>query len=159
MWSARTRKAFGSIYSALSEDLRQQVAHLPQGWAYGLWIWLERKYQSTEPDNVGVLLTRWVRLEQSEDESFDQYRARVNELARLLKHAKQEQTPEMYCLFLLERLQPRYTSAVLALKNGIMLKDLATGGVDWDAVTAMINNHERSSRQFAEVAASNSTLR
>ena len=150
----RSHKAFGSIYSALTEDLRLQVAHISQGWAYGLWMWLERKYQSTEADSVGVLLTRWVSLAQTEDESFDQYRARVNELAALLKHAKQEQTPEMYCLFLLKRLQPRYTSAVLALENGVMLKTLAAGTVDWDAVTALINNHERSERQFAEAAAS-----
>ena len=54
----RSHKAFGSIYSALTEDLRLQVAHLPQGWAYGLWMWLERKYQSTEADSVGVLLCR-----------------------------------------------------------------------------------------------------
>jgi hypothetical protein len=150
----RSHRAFGSLYSALSEDLRLQVAHLPQGWAYGLWMWLERKFQSTEADSVGVLLTRWVTLAQTEDESFDQYRARVNELAALLKHAKQQQTPEMYCLFLLKRLQPRYTSAVLALENGVMLKNLAAGTVDWDAVTALINNHERSERQFAEATAS-----
>ena len=68
----RSHKAFGSIYSALTEDLHLQVAHLPQGWAYGLWMWLERKYQSTEADSVGVLLTRWVSLAQTEDESFDQ---------------------------------------------------------------------------------------
>jgi len=150
----RSHKAFGSIYSSLPEDLRLQVAHISQGWAYGLWMWLERKFQSTEADSVGVLLTRWVSLTQTEGESFDQYRARVNELAALLEHAKQKQTPEMYCLFLLKRLLPRYTSAVLALENGVMLKDLSKGTVDWDAVTALINNHERSERQFAEAAAS-----
>ena len=147
----RSHKAFGTLFSALTEDLRLQVAHLPQGWAFGLWTWLERKYQSTEPDSVGVLLTRWVALAQTEDESFDAYRARVNEVAMLLKHAKQEQTPEMYCLFLLDRLLPRYTSVVLALKNGTMLKD--TAKIDWDAVTALINAHERNERQFAEAGA------
>ena len=144
----RSHKAFGALYSALSEDLRMQVAHLPQGWAHGLWMWLERKFQSTEPESVGILLKRWVSLEQTEDESFDAYRARVNEVHALLKHAKQEQTPEMYCLFLLDRLQPRYTSVVLALKNGSMLKDMAN--VDWDAVTMMVNSHER--RESAETS-------
>ena len=52
----RSTKAYGSIFSTLSEDLRLQLAHLPQGWAYGLWMWLERKFQSTEADSVGVLL-------------------------------------------------------------------------------------------------------
>ena len=137
----RSHKAFGSIYSALPEELRLQVQHIPQGWAYGLWQWLERKFQSTEADNVGTLLLRWVHLAQKEGESFDSYRARVNELAALLEHAKQKQTPEMYCLFLLDRLQPRYTPVVLALKNGTLLKDKSA--IDWDAVTVQINAHER----------------
>jgi broad specificity phosphatase PhoE len=129
----RSVKAFGSIYSALPDELRLQVAHLPQGWAYGLWQWLERKFQSTEADNVGVLLRRWVHLQQTEDESFDAYRARVNEVHTLLKHAKQEPTPEMYCFFMLDRLQPCYAAVVLALHNGSLLKDKAA--IDWDAVS------------------------
>lgn len=143
----RSMKAFGSIYSALPEELRLQVAHLPQGWAYGLWQWLERKFQSTEADNVGVLLKRWVNLRQTEDESFDAYRARVNEVNTLLKHAKQEPTPEMYCLFMLDRLQPRYAPVVLALHNGSLLKDKAN--IDWDAVTTLVNSHERAERHMA----------
>ena len=143
----RSQKAYGAIYSALPEDLCLQVAHIPQGWAYGLWRWLETKFQSTEADNVGTLLRRWVMLEQDEEESFDAYRARVNELHALLKHAKQEQTPEMYALFLLDRLHPRYTQAVLALKNGTLLKDMAS--VDWESVAKIINAHERNERQIS----------
>jgi len=144
----RSFKAYGSLFSALSEDLRLQVAHIPQGWAYGLWMWLERKFQSTEADSVGMLLTRWVHLAQMEGESFDAYRARVNEVQALLKHAKQEQTPEMVCLFMLDRLRPQYTPVVLALKNGSMLQDKAA--IDWDAVTALINAHERNERQLQD---------
>jgi broad specificity phosphatase PhoE len=77
----RSRQAFGRIYSALPEDLRLQVAHLPQEWAFGLWQWLERKFQSTEADHVGLLLRRWIHLSMNEGESFDAYRARVNEVA------------------------------------------------------------------------------
>ena len=147
----RSHKAFGSIFAAIPEDLRLQVAHLAQGWAYGLWMWLERKFQSTEPDSVAVLLLRWMQLQQDKGESFDAYRARVNELAALLKHAKEPQSHTMYCVQLLDRLQPQYTSVVLALKNGTLLKDVSQ--VDWETVTAMINAHERNDRQFAEAAA------
>ena len=144
----RSFKAYGSLFSALSEDLRLQVAHMPQGWAYGLWMWLERKFQSTEADSVGMLLTRWVHLAQAEHESFDAYRARVNEVQALLKHAKQEQTPEMVCLFMLDRLRPQYTPVVLALKNGSMLTEKAA--IDWDAVTTLVNAHERNERQLQD---------
>ena len=49
----RARKAYGIIYSAIPEELRTQVAHIPAGHAYGLWHWLELKFQSTEQDSVG----------------------------------------------------------------------------------------------------------
>ena len=78
----RSRKVFGTLYSALPEELRAQVAHIAQGWAYGLWHWLETKFQSTEEDSVGELLAQWTSLRQEEDESFDAYRARVNKARR-----------------------------------------------------------------------------
>jgi broad specificity phosphatase PhoE len=146
----RSRQAFGRIYSALPEDLRLQVAHLPQGWAFGLWQWLERKFQSTEADHVGLLLRRWIHLSMNEGESFDAYRARVNEVAALLKHAKEEQSPAMYAYVLLQRLQSRYDPVVLALQSGSLLKTPAA--VDWDAVTALINTHERKEHQMANDA-------
>ena len=147
----RSRKAFGAIFNALSDDLRLQVAHLPQGWANGLWLWLERKYQSTDPDNVASLLMEWMSMQQDKDESFDQYRARVTKLLTLLEHAKEQQSPQMVYVVTLLRLRPKYKPAVLALQNGSMLQDMAN--IDWNAVTQFINAHERSGRQFAEVAA------
>lgn len=146
----RSRQAYGRLFSALPEELRLQVAHLPQGWAFGLWQWLERKFQSTEADNVQLLLKRWIHLSMNDGESFDAYRARVNELASLLKHAKEEQSPQMYAMMLLHKLHSRYNAVVLALETGPMLKDKAA--VDWDAVTALINAHERKEHQMAEDA-------
>lgn len=143
----RSHKAFGSIYSALPDELRLQIAHIPQGWAYGLWAWLERKFQSTEADSVGVLFRRWVNLEQKETESFDSYRARVNEVATLLTLANEKPSPEMYCFFLLDQLQPKYKAVVLALKNGVLLR--YKDEVDWDAVTLLINAHERNEKHFS----------
>ena len=58
----RSRKVFCTLYSSLPEELRAQVAHIPQGWAYGLWHWLETKFQSTEEDSVGELLMQWTSL-------------------------------------------------------------------------------------------------
>ena len=81
----------------------------------------------------------------NEGESFDAYRARVNEVAALLKHAKEEQSPAMYAYVLLQRLQSRYDPVVLALQSGSLLKNPAA--VDWDAVTALINTHERKEHQ------------
>jgi hypothetical protein len=137
----RSRKVFGTLYSALPEELRAQVAHLAQGWAYGLWHWLETKFQSTEQDSVGDLLAQWTTLRQEDDESFDAYRARVNRLHALLEQAKEKPSARMYAYMMLDRLQARYKQAVLALKVGEQLKDAEK--IAWDTVAAFLNAHER----------------
>ena len=138
----RSTRVYGALYSALPEELRKQAEDaVPEGFAYGMWHWLETKFQSTEQDSVGELLAQWVALAQEEDESFDAYRARVNKLRTLLEHAKEPQSARMYSMFLLDRLQPRYKQAVLALKASGQLKDAEK--VSWDTVAVLINQHER----------------
>jgi hypothetical protein len=137
----RSRRVFGAIYSALPDELKAQAAHIAQGWAYGLWHWLETKFQSTEEDSVGELLGQWSSLRQEEVESFDSYRARVNKLHALLVHAKEKPSDRMYSHTLLDRLQPRYKAAVLALKTSDKLKDASK--IDWDSVASFVNAHER----------------
>ena len=148
----RSRRVFGTLYSSLPEELRAQAAHIAQGWAYGLWYWLETKFQSTEEDNVGVLLSQWTSLKQEEDETFDAYRARVNHLHVLLEQAKEKPSSRMYAFMLLDQLLPRYKQAVLALKAGGQLKD--AGKIEWDTVAAFINQHERSEMRFGASASS-----
>ncbi|MGN6723527.1 MAG: hypothetical protein ACTHJM_13030, partial [Marmoricola sp.] len=137
----RSTRAFGTIYSALPDELRLQVAHLPLGWANGLWLWLETKFQSTEQDSVGELLAQWTTLQQDAEESFDAYRARVSKLNVLLEQAKEKPSARMFSYMLLDRLQPRYKAAVLALKASGQLKDAEK--IDWLSVNKFINVHER----------------
>ena len=142
----RSRKVHGILYGSLPEELRTQVAHLSSGWAYGLWHWLETKFQSTEEDNVGELLSQWTQLRMTEDESFDAYRARVNKIQSLLALAKEKQSSKMYAFMLLDRLQPRFKQAVLALKAGGQLKDASQ--VDWESVSKFINAQEREEQRL-----------
>ena len=138
----RSRKIYGVIYESLPSELRSQVDDtVPNGFAYGLWHWLENKFQSTEEDSVGDLLAQWTTLRQEDAESFDAYRARVNKLYELLKCAKEEPSARMYAFILVDRLQPRYKQIVLALRAGGKLK---APTIVWDEVTAQINSHERS---------------
>jgi len=150
----RSRRTFGVIWASLPEELRVQAAHVPQGFASGLWLWLQRKYQNTEQDSVGELLAQWVALRQEEDESFDAYRARVNQLKALLDHAKEPQSARMYVFTLLDKLQSRYKQAVLALKASGQLKD--ADKIVWDTVAAFINQHERSELRFGAESGSES---
>ena len=156
----RSRRAFGYLYAALPDELRPQVAHLPEGLAYALWQWIEGKYQSKESDNVSALFAQWTALEQMEDETFDAYRARVNTLAELLGNADERPSARMYAYTLLERLRPHYQSVVLALHNGQALRrtkkittraeEKETLDIDWTEITRLINAHERSEQRMGQ---------
>jgi len=137
----RSTRVYGVLYGAMPEDLRKQAESVARGHASGLWKWLETKLQSTEQDSVGALLEQWVALKQEEEESFDSYRARVNRLRALLEHAKEKVSGNMYSLMLLDRLQPQYKVAVLALKAGGQLKD--ADQADWEKIAALLIRHER----------------
>lgn len=138
---AQSQKAYAILYEAIPDDIRPQVAHLSQGYAYGLWKWLEQKYQSTEVDTVNDLIKQWMEMRMDHDVSFDAYRARVNEVYRLLEAAKEKPSARQYSYTLLDKLQAKYKQAVLALKASDKLKD--TDKINWDEVSAFINAAER----------------
>jgi hypothetical protein len=138
----RARKAFGFLYSALPSDLRLLVADVPQGYAYGIWSFLEKKFRNTEQDNVADLWKTYTSLAQEPGENFEEYKARVDSVLELLQHAKESPPPGLYSFTLIWRLQPRYYDAVLALKANGQMKDPAQ--VDWPAIAAFMANHERS---------------
>ena len=108
----------------LRHELRQLIADVPQGYAFGIWSFLEKKFRNTEQDTVMSLWTRFVRLAQEADETFDVYKARVDSVLELLTHAKQTPPAELYAALLLWNLQPRYATAVLTLKTSERLKDV-----------------------------------
>ena len=150
---ARMRKAFALLYQALPDDLRRLVAGVPQGYAYGLWSWLESRYQSTEQDSIGDLWEEFTQLEQEEEESFDAYKARVDQTHLLLDNAKDKPSPGLYAHRLLRKLRPNYNAAVLALNASGRLKDAKK--IAWDEIVTFINNHEKNERrqQLAEYGA------
>jgi hypothetical protein len=145
---ALSRKAFGFLYSALPVELRPLVADVPQGYAYGIWSFLERKFRNTEQDTVMALWQRLMTLEQEADEMHDIYKARVDSVMELLANAKQTVPAGMYASLLLWRLQPRYATAVLTLKTSDRLKD--TTAIDWSFVAQYMAEYERGQLGLAD---------
>ena len=109
---------------------------------------------------MSVLFREWSELEQGDDESFDAYRARVNNVANLLGNADERPSARMYAYTLLERLRPHYKPVVLALQNSSLMKKTKTIAVpkvekteldiDWIEVTRQVNAHERSEQRQCE---------
>ena len=65
----------------------------------------------------------------------------MNKVSALLEAAKEKPSARFYAFTLLDKLQPSYAAAVLALKAGEALTDASK--IDWDKVTAFVNSHER----------------
>lgn len=141
---ARSRKAYGFLYAALPADLRALVADVPQGYAFGIWSLLEKKFRNTEQDSVMALWERLTTISMERDEDFDTYKARVDSVCELLMHAKQQPPAGLYTALLLWRLQPKYATAVLTLKTGEKLKD--TSQIDWTSIAEYMGQYERSQR-------------
>jgi hypothetical protein len=139
---SRSRKAFGFLYAALPVDLRPLVADVPQGYAFGIWSFLEKRFRSTEQDSVMALWERLTTMQQDSADTHDVYKARVDSVVELLKHAQQTVPAGLYASLLLWRLQPRYNTAVLTLKTGERLKDPAA--IDWPYVANYMAQYERS---------------
>jgi hypothetical protein len=144
---SRVKKAYALLYQALSEDLRRLVEHVTQGDAHALWLWLEKRFQSTEQDNIGDLWDQFTTLSQNDDESFDEYKARVDRVFNLLSLAKDKPSMGQYAHRLLWKLSSRYKQAVLALKAGDKLKD--ADKIVWDEIVAFVNNYERSEQRLS----------
>lgn len=140
-WIGRARKAYGYLYAALPADLRQLVADVPQGYAFGVWSFLEKKFRNTEQDSVMALWKQFATLAQEPEENFDAYKARVDSVHELLTHAKQPPPAGLYVTLLLWNLQPRYATAVLTLKTGDRLKDAAA--MDWPYIVQYMAQYER----------------
>lgn len=144
----RSRKAFAILHSALPAELRPLVASVPQGYAYGIWSFLEKKYRNTEQDSVAQLWADFTQLSQESSEDFVTYRARVDSVVELLKHAKQTVPSGLYTSLLLWRLSPSYSTAVLTLKTGDRVTD--TDAIDWPAIVQYFSQFERSQRNLGD---------
>ncbi len=159
----RSAMAYGVLFAALPDSLQLQTRHVAEGHAYGLWSWLEAKFQNTDRDNVGALWQEWTALQQDAEQSFDAYYARWAQAQSLLTHAKQHVSSEQQLHVLIDRLRPEYKLAVLALKNGALIKDvkpvkrmieIEESPFDFHAIGSFINAHERA-EQRADATVSN----
>lgn len=152
---ARSRKAFGFLYAALPTDLCQLVADVPQGYAFGIWSLLEKRYRNTEQDSIAALWASFTPLEQEADEDFITYKARVDSVVELLTHAKQTVPSGLYASIVTLKLQPRYTQVILALQTAGKLTD--TESIDWRAITDAIGQFERKQNELGEGHGSSSS--
>jgi hypothetical protein len=124
-----SQRAYGFLYEALTEEVRKLVQHIPRGYAFGVWKYLENKYHGDELDNVISLLMEFSELRMKEDELFEAYKARVDKLKRRLESVGEVPSVMWYLGTLFTKLTPAYELVILSLKTAQKLqKDL---DVEW----------------------------
>ena len=145
---ARSARAYAVLYEAMPVELRPQVERLPKSYAFALWEFLEKKYQSTETDSVATYWGQLIECKQSDTESFDAYRARVDAVITLLSRSGETVSPTLYKHYVIDRLHARYEPVKLAINVGGKVSNAvlqSPAGVNWGEVRAHINQHERQS--------------
>jgi hypothetical protein len=140
----KSRKAFGILYEALPIGLKTQVDNLstiPNGYAYALWEFLEKKYQNTESDNVAELYRQWNDLKMNQKELFDDYMARVDQIHGLLVKAGKKIDADQYLYKALFCLRDEYNVYVSTWQTSGILKDASS--VNYIEIRKNINTIER----------------
>ena len=148
----RSRKAYAALIDAVTPDVRALVADVPIGYAYGVWSFLEKRYRNTENDSVGILWREYSSLRHQPEETFDQFKARVDAMQELLVHANQSPQKGHYLAILIWTLSPRYTQAILALTSSGKLKDPNT--IVWSEIAEYMAQFERSQEGLTDEASS-----
>ena len=141
----RSNRAYAVLYECLADDIRLLVNHnkmIVEGYGYSLWNWLGTKYQSTEGDSIGKLWGDFASVNQLENESFEEYKARVDAIVQLLSAAEESPTPALYATILLDRLVPRYNQIKMTVDSTSELGKNRKQ-INWSVVTKFIQQQER----------------
>lgn len=148
----RSGKAYYMLYECLADEIKLLVNNnksIIDGYGYSLWKFLEDKYQSTESDSLGKLWNDFVNAKQTDDELFDEYKARVDSMVELLNHAGDIPHKALYATILMDRMVPRYNQMKMIIDS---TKELGKDrkNIDWVVVTKYIQQQERSLARQSE---------
>ena len=140
----RIRLVYTVIYDAIPNSLRNQIGSENYGNGAYLWNWLHEKLQANTVDVIHIILGELFEMKQSEDESFDAYKARLDLLNDRLSRSKFDLPPLMYRHILLKRLRSEYQSIALIIDTNKDYDDVEGKRIEiWSKITTLINRFER----------------
>ena len=140
----KIRLVYSIVYEAIPESLRKQIGSENYGNGAYLWNWLHEKLQANTVDVVHILLGELFEMRQSEDETFDAYKSRVDVLNDRLSRSKFDLPPLMYRHVVLKRLRSEYQSIALIIDTNKDYDDDEDKRIEvWSKITSQINRFER----------------
>lgn len=141
----RVRTVYSILYEAIPIDVRGQIGSEHYGDGAYLWKWLEDQLQSNTIDAQHEIIGELFTLQQSENELFQAYKARVDVLNDRLAQAKVDLPPAMYRYIVLKKLRLEYRQIVVAIDLSSEYKDVDGDSVAlWNKIALAITRFERS---------------
>ena len=144
----RSRKAFGFLYASLPTDLRPLVADVPQGYAFGIWSFLEKKFRNTEQDSVMALWERFIHAVTRGRRDIRRLQGAGRLGHRAARQCEADAGAGTVRIAATVASAASLCTAVLTLKTGDQLKDVAA--IDWPAIAEYMSQYERSQLGLAD---------
>jgi hypothetical protein len=141
----RSRKAYSMLLNALGIEQRMLVQHIPRGDAHGVWQVLSSRYERKTAASKYYTRTKLHNARMERGEKFDNYLARLKDLAHRLQSMKAPVSDDELLLAMLKGLPPSFESLVASLR----LKDDLT----LDVAADYCRDHEELRQQTKEVEA------
>lgn len=140
----KIRLVYSIIYDAIPISLRNQIGSENYGNGSYLWNWLHEKLQANTIDVIHIMLGELFEMKQSDDETFDAYKSRLDLLNDRLSRSKFDLPPLMYRHILLKRLRSEYQSIALIIDTNKDYDDIEDKRMEvWNKIAAQINRFER----------------
>jgi hypothetical protein len=140
----RVRTVYSILYDAIPIDVRNQIGSEHHGNGAYLWNWLEERLLANTVDVQHEIIGELFTLQQSQDEKFEAYKARVDVLNDRLAQAKIDLPSAMYRYIVLKKLRPEYRQIVVVIDLSSEYKDVEGDGVGlWNKITLAITRFER----------------
>jgi len=152
----RIRKAYTIIQSSLDEELVKYITGVQIGYAYDLWLWLEKKFQDAEVDSIALRLRAFYLMKMNEEESFEAWKVRIDTAKKGLEYLKEPVSQNAYISKLLYDCHPRYEQArsILTLSLVAQKKADSKATYDWNYVVEFMRGQELTMQQQAETDSS-----
>lgn len=153
------REVYSILYQSIPQELRLQIGSEHEGNGAYLWQWLDTRLQPTGVaalhDNIAAIFS----MQQSNDESFEQYKARVDVVNDRLAKSGIDLQPEIYRYVVLERLRQEYQPIVLNLRLNSEYKSNGKDNVTmWSKIVLQMIQYERTQKELSGDSSSGTAM-
>ena len=120
----RIRTVYAVLHDSIPVEIRNQIGSEHHGNGAYFWQWLEERLLANTVDVQHEIINELFTMQQSQDEMFEAYKARVDVLNDRLVQAKVDLPPAMYRFIVLKRLRAEHSQITVVIDLNSEYKDV-----------------------------------